>query len=82
LVQRAYDKTKELLTTHREDVEKVAQRLLQKEILVREDMVELLKERPFPEKWSYEDFVRGTKAEENQQENKQSEEPKEKNSKE
>lgn len=29
-------------------------------MLSREDMIELLGKRPFPEKQSYEDFVRGT----------------------
>lgn len=37
----------ELLTTHKDAVEKVAQRLLEKEILTREDMIDLLGKRPF-----------------------------------
>jgi len=64
LVQNAYDRTTKLLTDKRGDVEKVAQRLLKKEILNKDDMVELLGPRPFSEKFTYEDFVRGTKAEE------------------
>lgn len=60
LVKRAYDTTMELLTKHKADVEKVAQRLLAKEILNREDMIELLGKRPFPEKSTYEEFVAGT----------------------
>jgi len=64
LVQGAYDRTLKLLSDHKADVEKVAQRLLQKEILNREDMAELLGKRPFTERSTYEDFVRGTKAEE------------------
>lgn len=39
---------------------KVAQRLLEKEILSREDMVELLGKRPFAEKHTYEEMVSGT----------------------
>lgn len=39
---------------------KVAERLLKQEILSREDMIELLGSRPFPEKSTYEDFVKGT----------------------
>ena len=35
-------------------------RLLEKEILNREDMIELLGKRPFKEKSTYEDFVEGT----------------------
>ena len=38
----------------------MAERLLEKEILSREDMVELLGPRPFPEKSTYEEFVEGT----------------------
>lgn len=39
---------------------KVAKRLLEKEILGREDMIELLGPRPFKEKSTYEEFVEGT----------------------
>lgn len=38
----------------------VAERLLEQEVLQREDMIELLGPRPFPEKSTYEEFVRGT----------------------
>ena len=38
----------------------MAERLLEQEVLQREDMIELLGPRPFPEKSTYEDFVRGT----------------------
>ena len=38
----------------------VAKRLLEKEILSREDMIELLGPRPFKEKSTYEEFVEGT----------------------
>lgn len=38
----------------------VAQRLLEKEILNREDMIDLLGARPFKEKSTYEEFVAGT----------------------
>lgn len=60
LVQRAYDATLKLLTEHKDNVEKVAQRLLQKEVLSREDMIELLGKRPFKEKSTYQEFVEGT----------------------
>jgi hypothetical protein len=39
---------------------KVAERLLKQEILSRDDMIELLGSRPFPEKSTYEQFVEGT----------------------
>lgn len=38
----------------------VAERLLEKEVLQRDDMIELLGKRPFPEKSTYEEFVEGT----------------------
>jgi AFG3 family protein len=60
LIDRAYQTTLQLIEKHRDDVFKVAERLLEQEVLQREDMIELLGERPFPEKSTYEEFVRGT----------------------
>ncbi|KAJ7374721.1 AFG3-like protein 2 [Desmophyllum pertusum] len=60
VINNAYKRTFELLTKHKEDVEKIALRLLEKEVLNREDMIELLGRRPFKEKSTYEDFVEGT----------------------
>lgn len=60
LIQSAHERTTSLLTEHKDDVRKVAERLLKKEILSREDMIELLGARPFPEKSTYEEFVEGT----------------------
>ncbi|XP_057609950.1 AFG3-like protein 1 [Chionomys nivalis] len=60
LVRSAYDRTLELLTQCREQVEKVSRRLLEKEVLEKADMVELLGPRPFAEKSTYEEFVEGT----------------------
>ncbi|KAK7493795.1 hypothetical protein BaRGS_00014936 [Batillaria attramentaria] len=60
IVKEAYDRTIALLTQHKSDVEKVALRLLEKEKLDKEDMVELLGKRPFAEKSTYEEFVEGT----------------------
>jgi len=60
LISNAMDRTVNLLTEHKEDVIKVAERLLEKEILGRDDMIELLGPRPFAEKSTYEEFVEGT----------------------
>lgn len=60
LIKGAHESTKNLLTTHKENIIKVAERLLLKEILSRDDMIELLGPRPFPEKSTYEQFVEGT----------------------
>lgn len=46
----AHQRTTELLTLHRESVEKVAQLLLKKEVITREDMIDLLGKRPFANK--------------------------------
>ncbi|KAK9499957.1 hypothetical protein O3M35_002889 [Rhynocoris fuscipes] len=60
LVDAAHKRTTQLLKDHKKDIEKVAERLLKHEILSRDDMIELLGPRPFPEKSTYEDFVEGT----------------------
>lgn len=60
IVKEAYDRTLDLLTKHKQEVEKVALRLLEKEKLDKDDMVELLGKRPFAEKSTYEEFVEGT----------------------
>ncbi|KAJ2786279.1 AAA ATPase afg3 [Coemansia interrupta] len=57
MINDAYSTTLNLLTEKRDAVEKVAQLLLKKEVLGREDMVELLGKRPFKEKVQYEEFV-------------------------
>ncbi|XP_012279522.1 AFG3-like protein 2 [Orussus abietinus] len=60
LISEAHKRTHELLREHKENVQKVAERLLKQEILSRDDMIELLGPRPFPEKSTYEQFVEGT----------------------
>ncbi|CAH1758373.1 7125_t:CDS:2, partial [Entrophospora sp. SA101] len=56
LVGMAYERTLKLLTERKNDVEKVAQLLLSKEVLNREDMINLLGKRPFSDKHPYEDY--------------------------
>lgn len=60
LINEALIRTRNLLTKHKSDVEKVAERLLKNEVLKRDDMIELLGPRPFKEKSTYEEFVEGT----------------------
>lgn len=60
LISRAKTATIELLEKHKDDVIKVAERLLENEVLDRDDLIELLGPRPFAEKHTYEEFVEGT----------------------
>lgn len=60
LISTAYERTQQLLSDKKPEVEKVALRLLEKEVLDKNDMVELLGKRPFAEKSTYEEFVEGT----------------------
>ncbi|XP_034285317.1 AFG3-like protein 2 [Pantherophis guttatus] len=60
LINKAYERTLSLLTGKKAEVEKVALRLLEKEVLDKSDMVEMLGPRPFAEKSTYEEFVEGT----------------------
>ncbi|KAJ3759819.1 ATP-dependent metallopeptidase Hfl [Lentinula raphanica] len=47
MITGMYDRTRNLLSEHKADVEKVAKLLLEKEVLTREDMINLLGKRPF-----------------------------------
>ncbi|KAJ7998028.1 hypothetical protein DPEC_G00218290 [Dallia pectoralis] len=60
MVDRAYQRTMELILSKRDCVDMVGKRLLEKEVLDKADMLELLGSRPFEEKSTYEDFVEGT----------------------
>jgi AFG3 family protein len=50
LIDDAYEKTKELLTSKKADVEKLANALLEKEVLFQSDVEALIGKRPFEEK--------------------------------
>ena len=60
MISTAMQRTLKLLEEKKQEVQKVAERLLEKEVLDREDMIELLGKRPFAEKHTYEQFVEGT----------------------
>ncbi|XP_023646132.1 mitochondrial inner membrane m-AAA protease component AFG3L1 [Paramormyrops kingsleyae] len=60
LISGAYERTLRLVQDKRDVVEKVGVRLLEKEVLDKADMLELLGPRPFQERSSYEEFVEGT----------------------
>lgn len=62
LVDSAYKRVIELLKEKKSAVESVAKRLLDRETLNRDDMIELLGNRPFKERLTYEEFLGGTSA--------------------
>jgi AFG3 family protein len=57
MVGEAYDSTVTLLTEKLPDLEKVAQLLLEKEVIARDDMRTLLGPRPFPEQTTFEQLT-------------------------
>ena len=59
LIANIYEQTKQLLVEHREGLEKIAQALLQKEIIFQSDLEELLGKRPFDTRTTYDEFVNG-----------------------
>ncbi|TWJ03538.1 cell division protease FtsH [Mucilaginibacter frigoritolerans] len=59
LVDFVYNKAKDLLIAHREGLEKVALKLLEKEVLFQSDLEEILGKRPFEHRTAYDKFVNG-----------------------
>lgn len=57
MINQAHDRTTELLKKHKGDVEKVANLLLEKEVITREDMRDLLGARPFASANEADDYV-------------------------
>ncbi|MGF1923381.1 MAG: ATP-dependent zinc metalloprotease FtsH [Bacteroidia bacterium] len=60
LIADVYLRTKELLTEKRDGLEKLAQKLIEKEILFQADLEEILGKRPFDNRTTYDEFVNGT----------------------
>lgn len=76
LVDGAYKRTIQLLEEKKSAVDMVAKRLLDRETIGRDDMIELLGARPFKEKLTFEEFLSGTKAGEESQKQELDEEKK------
>jgi len=62
LVEEVYQKTKDLINKHRDGLEAVAKKLLEKEVLFQSDLEELLGKRPFEHRTAYDKFVNGPDA--------------------
>jgi cell division protease FtsH len=62
LVDEVYQKTKVLLNEKREGLEKIAAKLLEKEVLFQSDLEDILGKRPFDERTTYDKFVNGEAA--------------------
>lgn len=60
LVDSAYKRTIDLLSEKKEELEIVAQELLEKEIIFQSDLERLIGKRPFKRLTSYEEFTNGT----------------------
>ena len=61
-IDRAYQRTKALLNEKRDGLDKLAHKLLEKEILFQSDLEEILGKRPFDNRTTYDEFVNGVPA--------------------
>jgi len=59
LISAVYDRTRELLLANQEGLIKIAEKLLEKEILFQSDLEEILGKRPFANRTTYDEFVNG-----------------------
>lgn len=59
LITGVYDRTKGLLLENQEGLIKIAEKLLEKEILFQADLEEILGKRPFANRTTYDEFVNG-----------------------
>jgi AFG3 family protein len=72
IIDDSYERTKALLSKHREHLEVIAKELLEKEILFQSDLERLIGKRPFEKLTTYQQFTNGNgKYEKKQAENEQ-----------
>ncbi|MBC6990705.1 ATP-dependent zinc metalloprotease FtsH [Hymenobacter sp. BT491] len=71
IISNAYIRTKELLTDRRHELEVIAKELLDKEVLLQEDLERLVGKRPYDTKTSYQAHMAGTDRSETLSERKQ-----------
>jgi AFG3 family protein len=62
IIKSAYERTKQLLTGKREELVKLAQELLKKEILFQYDLENIIGKRPFEHKTNYENYMESESA--------------------
>jgi len=60
IVSEAYERTKSLLTRHREHLDIIAKELLEKEIIFQADLERLIGKRPFEKLTNYQEFTNGS----------------------
>lgn len=58
LISEALERTRKLIEDHRKDLVLVAEKLLEKEVLGRDDLIQLLGARPFKTKHAYDDLLK------------------------
>src|SRR6201996_2167278 len=58
-INKVYVRTRQLLVDKREGLEKLANKLIEKEILFQSDLEEILGKRPFDNRTTYDEFVNG-----------------------
>jgi AFG3 family protein len=68
IIDIAYQRTKALLTQHREKLEIIAKELLEKEIIFQSDLERLIGKRPFAAQTTYQKFTNGQPTEEEKKE--------------
>ncbi|MBD1423856.1 ATP-dependent zinc metalloprotease FtsH [Sphingobacterium chuzhouense] len=59
LINAVYDRTKQLLLDKQDGLIKIAEKLLEKEILFQSDLEQILGKRPFENRTTYDEFVNG-----------------------
>ena len=58
LISEALERTRKLIENHRKDLVALAEKLLEKEVLGRDEIIELLGARPFKTKHAYDDLLK------------------------
>ena len=73
LIDKAYNRTKDLLLSKKNELEILAQELLKREIIFQSDLEGLIGKRPFQTPTTYESYTNGTEESEQQAEEKKEE---------